>query len=152
MDTPDGNNSANKPKIGRPEGSYNKNSELAKARRWAQQTGEMPHEFLLRISRGEPIELQEVDPIMPGHYIRKTYCPTFDDRRKAAVDCAPYFAPKFATVEIVQTLQDIPDDELDQIIAESAAACRAGNGPEGEGTQEQEVRSTRRRLNRSNSD
>lgn len=67
---------------GRPKGAVNRFS--AKAVEVAQKTGELPHEFLLRVMRGEVID---------GH------SPTFDERMAAAQAAAPYYAPKLAAVE-----------------------------------------------------
>lgn len=51
-------------------------------------TGELPHQFLLRVSQGEPIG---------------EYTPTFEERMRAAISVAPYYAPKFSPVD--QTLE-----------------------------------------------
>lgn len=67
---------------GRKLGSKNCWSREAIAR--ARSTGELPHEFLLRVSRGE-----EIDGVSPS----------FDARMGAAIAAAPYFAPKLAQVE-----------------------------------------------------
>ena len=50
----------------------------------AKATGELPHEFLLRVVRGE-----EIDGTIP----------TFEQRVDAAAVAAPYFAPKLASIE-----------------------------------------------------
>ena len=50
----------------------------------AKSTGELPHEFLLRVVRGESIDEQ---------------VPTLEQRIAAAVSVAPYFAPKLAAIE-----------------------------------------------------
>lgn len=67
---------------GRRPGAHNRlikeNVEKAKT------TGELPHEFLLRISRGEDID---------------GYTPNFQERVSAAQAVAPYFAPKLASIE-----------------------------------------------------
>jgi len=55
------------------------------ARERAAATGELPHEFLLRVSRGE-----EVD----GHK------PSFSERVDAAKVAAPYFAPRLASMAV----------------------------------------------------
>ena len=47
--------------------------------------GELPHEFLLRIVRGEAID---------------GMVPTFADRLDAAKAAAPYFAPRLAAVDL----------------------------------------------------
>lgn len=50
----------------------------------AKATGELPHEFLLRVVRGDRIDDQ---------------VPTLEQRIAAAVSVAPYFAPKLAAIE-----------------------------------------------------
>lgn len=67
---------------GRPEGAVAKLNATAVAR--AKSTGELPHEFLLRVVRGEMID----DRI-----------PTLEQRISAAVSVAPYFAPKLTAID-----------------------------------------------------
>ncbi len=50
----------------------------------ARAKGELPHEFLARVARGEKID---------------TYQPTVKERLDAACAAAPYFAPKLAQIE-----------------------------------------------------
>lgn len=116
---------------GRPPGSLNKITQAARLR--AAQTGELPHEFLLRVARGELIQGKRVDEdgVVTIHYDQ----PDLSTRIDAAKAAAPYYAPKLATVELIQ---NVGDDELDQLIAESAAAAgfglvAGGEGEEGEG-------------------
>lgn len=90
---------------GRKVGAVNKAS--SEARQHAQSTGELPHEFLLRVARGESID---------------EHVPEFRDRVDAAKAAAPYFAPRLAAtaVELTQkskTAQEMTDDELEAIIA-----------------------------------
>lgn len=68
---------------GRKLGGVNKMSK--KAREEAAMTGELPHEYLLRISRGEEID---------------GYKPTFTERMDAAKAAAPYFAPRLSTTDV----------------------------------------------------
>jgi hypothetical protein len=68
---------------GRKVGSVNAMSQ--RARDEAHKTGELPHEFLLRVCRGEKIGEHE---------------PTFQERLDAAKASAPYFAPRFASATI----------------------------------------------------
>lgn len=76
------------PKGGKREGAGRKKGQVnrisADAIEKAKATGELPHEFLLRISRGG-----DVDGTIPD----------FDQRTAAAIAAAPYFAPKLASVE-----------------------------------------------------
>lgn len=58
----------------------------------AREGGEMPHEFLLRIARGETIQMNT--PIGKVEYM-----PTFAERVTAAVNCAPYFVPRLNAIE-----------------------------------------------------
>lgn len=71
-----------RPGAGRPKGAVSKLSATAVAH--AKATGELPHEFLLRVVRGQCIDDQY---------------PTLEQRIAAAVAAAPYFAPKLAAVE-----------------------------------------------------
>ena len=71
-----------RPGAGRPKGAVAKLTATAVAR--AKSTGELPHEFLLRVVRGESIDDQ---------------VPTLEQRIAAAVSVAPYFAPKLAAIE-----------------------------------------------------
>jgi hypothetical protein len=71
-----------RPGAGRPIGAVAKLTATAVAR--AKSTGELPHEFLLRVVRGERID-NEV--------------PSLEQRIAAAVSVAPYFAPKLAAIE-----------------------------------------------------
>ena len=66
---------------GRPKGSANKANKLAIEK--AREGGELPHEFLLRIARGESIDGE---------------APSLTMRVDAAKAAAPYFAPKLAQV------------------------------------------------------
>lgn len=91
---------------GRKPGSVNLMS--AKAREEAAKTGELPHEFMLRVMRGEEID---------GH------TPEFKDRMDAAKAAAPYFAPRLASTNIDATLSgqrrsmhDYSEEELWEIL------------------------------------
>lgn len=68
---------------GRKQGSVNRLSQ--EAIEAATKTGELPHEFLLRVSRGETIDGEN---------------PAFDKRIDAAKAAAPYFAPRLATATV----------------------------------------------------
>lgn len=69
-------------------------------REWALRSGEMPHVFLLRISRGETIE---------GHK------PDFATRVEAAKACAPYFVPRLRLMEISEAERD-PAPPREQLV------------------------------------
>lgn len=77
--------------------------------------GELPHEFLARVARGEMID---------------GYQPTFKERQEAASAAAPYFAPKLAQIEqktevsfrAVVSAQPLSEDDWLQMHAKIAQA------------------------------
>jgi len=71
-----------RPGAGRKKGGINAMS--AEIRAKAQESGELPHEFLLRVSRGDQIDGIPI---------------TFEQRMTAATAAAPYFAPKLAQID-----------------------------------------------------
>ena len=73
-----------RPGAGRKKGAISKMTEEARA--VAEATGELPHELLLRASRGEEIS---------GH------TPTFMERVDAAKAAAPYYQPRLASQEVL---------------------------------------------------
>ena len=102
------------PGSGRKVGTRNKLIKAAVER--AKQTGELPHEFLLRVTRCP--EGQKVD----GHKV------TFEERVEAAKAAAPYFAPKLASTTVhdpnsgmkvlnisPRDLLELTDDELEHL-------------------------------------
>lgn len=131
---------------GRPMGSANKMA--IEARKKAQETGELPHEFLLRVARGDLIQTKIVDPI--SGEIKEVYdAPSLEVRIDAAKACAPYYAPKLQAVELIgRTIGTSSDDELDAIIKDAAAAAGIAVGAAGEGEEEEddERPSSRRQL------
>ena len=76
------NRGGKRPGAGRPKGAVSKLATEAVAK--AKATGDLPHEFLLKIVRGEPID---------------GTAPSIEQRIHAAIAAAPYFAPKLAAVE-----------------------------------------------------
>ena len=112
-----------RPGAGRPKGRTN--SVTAKARESATETGLLPHEWLLKVSRGEAIEQKrwvtkydkngkEVSRELVTEQVYADF-PTRIDASKAA---APFYAPKLAvqTVSVVgnsdavaATLKDIAE-------------------------------------------
>lgn len=78
-----------RPNTGRPKGMLNKKS--VENIKQAEATGEMPHYFLLRISRNQLTDEEKV--------INDMQHVPFPIRVQAAKDCAPYFAPKLAQIE-----------------------------------------------------
>lgn len=84
-------------------------------RRRAALTGELPHQFLLRIMRGEVINGEK---------------PSIQLRVDCAKAAAPYYAPKLSAVQVVENLSD---DDLDFIIESAAAEAGVSFGTGGEG-------------------
>ena len=107
------------------------------AREWAQATGDLPHEILLNIARGKPVCIPKIDP-KTGLFVigeddafeRVWLSPGLQEVMDAAKAAAPYFAPKISTVEVIT---GVSDDELDAIIARSAAEAGLSVGTGGEG-------------------
>lgn len=148
MENTDGNTSTGKKKPGRPVGSTNKFS--IKSRELAEATGILPHEFLLLVVRGEPIKHKVKNPVT-GLFEEELIVPKWEDRLDCAKAAAPYYAPKFATVEVIQK---VSDDELDAIIKSLAAEAGIGDGTGGEGQEDEGApdpgsqQAGRRRLDR----
>lgn len=119
---PDGKRGA-----GRPMGALGRLSKAA--RELAASTGELPHEFLLRVARGEVISTDVMDPT--SGELKKIYqVPELPMRIDAAKAAAPYFAPKLSAIEV---LAGASDDQLNQIIGQYAAQAGVGVGANGEG-------------------
>lgn len=125
---------------GRPAGSLGKLAREARAQ--AERTGQLPHEILLDIARGE---VMFAKTMVNGVLTRVAQHPDLQMRKDAARDAAPYYAPKIATVEVIQ---GVTDADLDEIIARAAAEAGIGIGTDGEGETDEEERrapvSTRR--------
>lgn len=141
---------APKNKGGRPKGSISKRAQADIDA--ARDTGLLPHEILLHIARGLPLQEVNVNPLTGEQVI--TYLPPADlqTRASAAKDAAPYYAPKLATVEV---LTQINDDDLDSLIASLATQAGVGLTPDGEGEeggQEAQAVSRPRRRIRINGD
>lgn len=138
-------------KGGRPPGTPNKFS--VKAREWAEAAGELPHEFLCRVARGDIIQQWQKDPAT-NLFHKTEIAPTLEERIDCAKAAAPYFAPKFGTIEFQKTLTD---GELDELLAlyaatPSEATPGAGEAPPGDGSSGAQetlppVQRSRRRLN-----
>lgn len=128
-----------KSKGGRPKGSISKIARAARLNAIA--TGELPHEFLLRVSRGEIITRRVVDEDGNVTEIREDY--DFPMRIDAAKSAAPYFAPKISTVEVIH---GVPDDELDNIIAQLAAQAGINLSADGEESEDEDQPCSTRRV------
>jgi len=100
-------------KGGRPKGTTK--AARDKDRRRAALSGDLPHQFLLRIMRGEVIN--GIKPDLPMRI----------DCAKAA---APYYAPKLAQVQVLESLNDA---DLDFIIENAAAEVGLILGAGGKG-------------------
>ena len=85
--------------------------------------GQLPHEFLLQVSRGEVIEWGTGKD-------RRRIVPSFEQRLEAAKVGAAYFAPKLAQIDVNSHLSD---DDLLAIIASAAAAAGIGLSVSGGG-------------------
>jgi hypothetical protein len=92
---------------GKPKGAKNKKTQILDRLLGMKRVGELPHEFLLRVSQGLQIR-----------HGRKLHEPTWEDRMEAAKAAAPFFAPKLSTVEVIR---DVSDVNLDEIIRRAAA-------------------------------
>lgn len=120
-----------KNKGGRPLGSIAKVSK--QARELAAQTGDLPHEILLKMARGLPVKIMvpvSTDEDGETTFAEKWQELTLDDVRDAAKAAAPYYAPKLSTVE---TITGLTDEQLDDIIERAAAEATAGTGADGKG-------------------
>ena len=82
MSSDKGRHGGARPGAGRPVGAVQRVSR--EARQQAAETGILPHEFLLAVTRGEEID---------------GYRPSFAERMDAAKAAAGYFAPKLAATE-----------------------------------------------------
>jgi len=71
-----------RPGAGRKPGSVSRMTQLAREK--AASTGELPHEFLLRVARGDAVD---------------GAVPTLAQRIDAAKAAAPYYAPRLAALE-----------------------------------------------------
>ena len=87
------------------------------SRKAARESGELPHEFLLRVARGEPIDCYETAE--DGTVVEKTVFPSFEDRVEAANICANYYAPKLTAqqVESVDSATEMSDEDLERELA-----------------------------------
>jgi hypothetical protein len=123
-----------KDKGGRPVGSTNKFSK--EARELAAASGLLPHEILLKFARGESMlrSKPEVDPVTNEMRIIKEWVtPTLEQMIQCAKDSAPYYAPKFGTIEFSKDLTDEEFAELAAYYASGDGTKSAGPGDAEEG-------------------
>lgn len=104
------------------------------AREEAAKTGLLPHEWLLKVARGEPIEQtfwkDELDA--RGNFkgkklVTEEVYPSLEMRADSAKAAAPYYAPRLATQVITlrgreDLLNSMTDDQLEKAISELSAA------------------------------
>jgi len=93
------------PGSGRPKGAVSKVT--AKAREAAMETGLLPHEWLLKVSRGEPIEQKRWKIIYDKQgnekgreLITEEVYADFPTRIDAAKAASPYYAPRLAVQNV----------------------------------------------------
>jgi hypothetical protein len=84
---------------------------------------ELPHEWLLRVARGERIRQRRLvvtfDPQSgvetDRKWVEEDWYATFEQRMAAAKECAPFYAPKLAAHTIQPAANDI--DALRELFA-----------------------------------
>ena len=111
---------------GRPRGAKTIMTELAQAE--AKLNGVLPHEFLLMIVRGDPIQqtytrdvIDEDGNVIGQEIEERTVYPDLAMRHDAAKAAAPYYAPRLATQVITlrgreDVLNKLTDEQLDDAI------------------------------------
>ena len=94
-----------RPGAGRPKGRIN--SVTAEARKAAAESGMLPHEWLLKVSRGEPIEQKRWKIIYDKQgnekgreLITEEVYADFPTRIDAAKAASPYYAPRLAVQNV----------------------------------------------------
>ena len=115
-----------RPNSGPKPGAKKIMSELSQAE--AKLAGILPHEWLLAVVRGDPIEqrytfdvLDKAGAVIGQEVGVRTVYPTLDMRHDAAKAAAPYYAPRLATQVITlrgreDVLNQLTDDQLDDAI------------------------------------
>ena len=94
-----------RPGAGRPKGRTN--SVTAEARKAAAESGLLPHEWLLKVSRGEPIEQKRWKIVYDKQgnekgreLITEEVYADFPTRIDAAKAASPYYAPRLAVQNV----------------------------------------------------
>lgn len=111
-----------RPGGGRPKGSVQKIT--TKAREEAAASGLLPHEWLLMVARGEPIEQKRWDikydkkgNVVSKELVTDIVYPDLPMRQDSAKAAAPYYAPRLAaqTVDMNATMgvHKLSDEEID---------------------------------------
>ena len=117
---------------GRPPGAVSKVSALARAE--AKASGILPHEWLLKVVRGEPIEQTYFKDVLDsrGNFkcrelTTEMVYPSLDMRADAAKAAAPYYAPRLATQVItVRSTEDKFNDMTDSALEDAIKALTKG--------------------------
>jgi hypothetical protein len=121
---------------GRPKGAANTLSTMA--REEARATGVLPHEWLLGVVRGEPIEQRRFKDVFDkrGNLIGRELMveevyPDLAMRQDAAKAAAPYFAPRLATQVITlrgreDLLNSLTDEQLEAEIRQFEVLDKQG--------------------------
>lgn len=127
-----------RPGGGRPKGAVQKIT--TRAREAAAETGLLPHEWLLKVSRGEPIEQKrwKVTYDKLGNeksriLVTEEYYADFCTRVDAAKAAAPFYAPKLAAQTVTMApvtlgVHNLSDDELNSklsLLMDEVAASSA---------------------------
>lgn len=107
----------------------------------AKLAGLLPHEWLLKVVRGEPIEqhyvvdvLDKKSGVIIGQEVQsKMVYPSLDMRADAAKAAAPYYAPRLATQVITlrgreDVLNQLSDEQIDAAIVELASDLKKPAG------------------------
>lgn len=125
-------------KLGRKIGSSNVMTQTARLA--AQATGLLPHEWLLKVARGEGIEQNRWKITMKCNgeetkeLITEIIYPDFHMRQDSAKAAAPYYAPRLAaqTVDLSGTLgvTRMSDQELDAELRRLVGGGAAANTPD----------------------
>lgn len=117
-----GKNGGKRPGAGRPKGRLS--NVTAVTREEAMLLGDLPHQWLLRVCRGEPIPHKEwvIHEDEDGKEISRElveteYYPSFNMRVEAAKAAAPFYAPKIAAqvISITQSKADSVPEMLREI-------------------------------------
>lgn len=101
--------------MGREKGLKNKRTIIIENIMKHAHEGELPHEFLLRVARGQKI--QHGEDAITGEPL--FFMPSREERIDCAKAAAPYFAPRLSATEVIR---GIDDEALLELIIGFAAA------------------------------
>ncbi len=106
----------------------------------AKLAGILPHEWLLKVVRGDPIEqnytvdvLDKKGQVIGQEVVTKTVYPDLQMRHDAAKAAAPYYAPRLATQVITlrgreDVLNQLSDDQLEKAIRQLEKPSKQARG------------------------